>query len=120
MARLVDRDVRGDNVSVKSGVYKRCFDDLEPHVEELRLQAERMQRLQIIVEALKYFLRVPDPLLLLKYDDAFFARVFGRIAVNSYGVTDELGSSDIGTAIYLDASRLDHRYCVRACVCECV
>jgi len=108
MARIVDRDVRGDNVSVKSEVYKRCFDDLEPHVEELRQQPERMQRLQIIVEALKYFLRVPDPLLLLKYDDAFFTRVFGRIAVNSYGVTDELGSSDIGTAIYLDASRLDH------------
>ena len=110
MARIVDRDVRGDNVSVKSSLYKRCFDDLEPHVDELRQQPERMQRLQIIVEALKYFLRVPDPLLLLKYDDAFFARVFGRIAVNSYGVTDELGSSDIGTAIYLDASRLDHRY----------
>jgi len=108
MARIVDRDVRGDNVSVKSGIYKRSFDDLEPHVEELRQQPERMQRLQIIVEALKYFLRVPDPLLLLKYDDAFFTRVFGRIAVNSYGVTDELGSSDIGTAIYLDASRLDH------------
>ena len=110
MARIVDRDVRGDNVSVKSSLYKRCFDDLEPHVDELRQQPERMQRLQIIVEALKYFLRVPDPLLLLKYDDDFFTSVFGRIAVNSYGVTDELGSSDIGTAIYLDASRLDHRY----------
>jgi len=107
MARAIDLDVMGESQK-QSDFYKRSFWDLESHVEDLKKDPERMLKVDTVIEVLEYFMRSPDPHVMLNYNRDKIAQMYGIIAINIYAATDQLSDAEIGSCLYLDISRLDH------------
>jgi len=109
MARAIDLDVMGESQK-KSDYYKRSFWDLESHAEEIKQDPERMHKVDTVIDVLEYFMKTPDPTLMLRYTRDNIIEMYGRLSMNLHGATDQLsdGDEETGNCLYLDTSRLDH------------
>jgi len=111
MARTIDLDIMGESNN-KSTFYKRTFWDLASHSEDIKKDSERMLKVDTLIEVLEYFMKTPDPTTMLRYSRDKIVEMYGRLAINLYGATDQLrpvaGDEETGSCLYLDISRLDH------------
>lgn len=111
MARTIDLDIMGDS-QIKSTFYQRSFWDLVSNAEDIKKDPERMLKVDTMIEVLEYFMKTPDPTTMLRYNRDKITEIYGILAMNLYGATDQLrpiaGDEETGSCLYLDISRLDH------------
>jgi len=117
MARAIDLDVLGESQK-PSNFYKRTFWDLESHAEDLKQDPTRMLKVDTVTDVLEYFMKTPDPTTMLRYNKDKITEIYGILAMNVHGATDELsgydtkesgqGDEETGSCLYLDISRIDH------------
>lgn len=80
----------------------RKFNDLMPHLEDVKWDEKRMEHLQSLHAVLKDYL-MPEHF----PNDTEFLGIYGRLIINSFNILDD-DLNSIGTGIYLAASILDH------------
>lgn len=80
----------------------RKFNDLEPHLNEIKWDEKRMEHLESLHEVLKEYL-APEHF----PNQTEFLGIYGRLCINSFNILDD-DLNSIGTGIYLAASILDH------------
>jgi len=107
VARAIDLDQMGESQK-ESNFYKRSFWDLKSHVEEIKQDPERMAKVDTVIEVLEYFMKTPDPTTMLRYNRDKMTELYGILAMNNMGATDQLSDEETGSCLYLDVSRLDH------------
>ncbi|CAL4060302.1 unnamed protein product, partial [Meganyctiphanes norvegica] len=104
MARLIFRLKEGGD-KIEEAVndnWKRKFYDLMSHYDDLKADMRRMEILTNHMGVLKDYMgeeNLPDI--------AELMGIFGRMCVNSFGVTDS-DMNSVGTGLYLSASIFDH------------
>jgi [histone H3]-lysine4/36 N-trimethyltransferase SMYD len=80
----------------------RKFNDLMPHLDDIKWDEKRMEHMQSLHSVLKEYL-APEHF----PNDTEFLGIYGRICINSFNILDD-DLNSIGTGIYLAASILDH------------
>lgn len=80
----------------------RKFNDLMPHLEDLKYDEKRMEHLQSLHAVLKEYL-APEHF----PNSTEFLGIYGRLCINSFNILDD-DLNSVGTGIYLAASILDH------------
>lgn len=80
----------------------RKFNDLMPHLDDVKWDEKRMEHLQSLHGVLKEYL-APEHF----PNDTEFLGIYGRLCINSFNILDD-DLNSIGTGIYLAASILDH------------
>jgi len=80
----------------------RKFNDLMPHLEDVKWDEKRMEHLQSLHAVLKDYL-APEHF----PNDTEFIGIYGRLIINSFNLLDD-DLNSIGTGIYLASSILDH------------
>jgi [histone H3]-lysine4/36 N-trimethyltransferase SMYD len=80
----------------------RKFNDLMPHLDDIKWDENRMEHLQSLHGVLKEYL-APEHF----PNDTEFLGIYGRLCINSFNILDD-DLNSVGTGIYLAASILDH------------
>lgn len=80
----------------------RKFNDLMPHLENIKWDEKRMEHVESLYQVLKEYL-MPEHL----PNMTEFLGIYGRLCINSFNILDD-DLNSVGTGIYLAASILDH------------
>lgn len=80
----------------------RKFNDLMPHLDDIKYDERKVEHMQALHAILKEYL-MPEHF----PNDTEFLGIYGRLCINSFNILDD-DLNSVGTGIYLAASILDH------------